>query len=69
MSESDTPTPPAIRDDAYDALLADVRAIIASGRGRTAAAVNVELVLTYWGFLHIPPNLRFKHGSAPKIGE
>ncbi len=34
--------------DPYDALLADLRAIIASGRGRAAAAVNVELVLTYW---------------------
>ena len=35
-------------DDAYDALLADLRAIIASGRGRAAAAVNAEIVATYW---------------------
>ena len=35
-------------DDAYNALLADLRAIIAAGRGRAATAVNVELVLTYW---------------------
>jgi predicted nuclease of restriction endonuclease-like (RecB) superfamily len=40
-----TPTP---RDDPYDALLADLRAIIASGRGRAAAAVNAEIVATYW---------------------
>ncbi len=45
---SDTPNVPAIVADAYDALLADLRGIIASGRGRAAAAVNVELVLTYW---------------------
>jgi len=36
-------------DDAYHALLADLRAIIASGRGRVAAAVNAEIVQTYWG--------------------
>jgi hypothetical protein len=33
----------------YARLLADVRAIIAAGRGRAAAAVNQELVATYWG--------------------
>jgi predicted nuclease of restriction endonuclease-like (RecB) superfamily len=32
----------------YARLLADVRAIIAAGRGRAAAAVNRELVATYW---------------------
>ncbi len=32
----------------YARLLADVRAIIAVGRGRAAAAVNQELVATYW---------------------
>ncbi len=45
---SDTPTVPTVVDDAYAALLADLRAIITSGRGRAATAVNVELVLTYW---------------------
>jgi len=39
---------PAIVYDAYDALLADLRAIIMAGRGRAAAAVNAELVMTYW---------------------
>ncbi len=38
----------APKDDAYDALLADLRAIIAAGRGRAAAAVNTEIVATYW---------------------
>ncbi len=32
----------------YARLLTDVRAIIAAGRGRAAAAVNRELVATYW---------------------
>ncbi len=32
----------------YARLLADVRAIIAAGRGRAAAAINQELVATYW---------------------
>ncbi len=32
----------------YARLLADIRAIIATGRGRAAAAVNQELVATYW---------------------
>ena len=37
------------QDDAsYQALLADLRAIIAAGRGRAAAAVNTEIVATYW---------------------
>jgi len=45
---SDTPNVPAIVDDTYNALLADLRAIIASGRGRAAAAVNAEIVATYW---------------------
>ena len=39
---------PALSDDAYDALLTDLRAIITTGRGRAAAAVNAELVMTYW---------------------
>jgi hypothetical protein len=46
---SDTPNVPAVVDDTYNALLADLRAIIASGRGRAAAAVNAEIVQTYWG--------------------
>jgi len=46
---SDTSNVPAVVDDTYDALLADLRAIIASGRGRAAAAVNAEIVQTYWG--------------------
>ncbi len=33
---SDNPILPATRDDAYDALLADLRSIIAAGRGRAA---------------------------------
>ncbi len=37
-----------IRGDAYEALLTDLRAIISTGRGRAAAAVNAELVMTYW---------------------
>ncbi len=45
---SDDTTNLSRSDDTYDALLADLRTIIASGRGRAAAAVNVELVLTYW---------------------
>src|SRR3954452_20175952 len=32
----------------YARLLADLRAIIAAGRGRAAAAINQELVATYW---------------------
>lgn len=32
----------------YDALLNDLRAIIDTGRGRVAAAVNAEIVATYW---------------------
>jgi DUF1016 N-terminal domain len=39
---------PSRRDEAEEALLADLRAIITAGRGRAAAAVNAELVLTYW---------------------
>jgi len=39
---------PAPTGDAYDALLADLRAIIASGRGRAAAAINAEIVAAYW---------------------
>jgi len=45
---SETPHVPAVIDDNDDALLADLRAIIASGRGRAAAAVNAEIVATYW---------------------
>ena len=32
----------------YDTLLADLRAIIATGRERAATAVNAEIVATYW---------------------
>jgi hypothetical protein len=39
---------PTRREDADEALLADLRAIIAAGRSRAAVAVNAELVLTYW---------------------
>jgi len=40
---------PVSREEAgYARLLADVRAIIAGGRGRAAAAINRELVATYW---------------------
>jgi predicted nuclease of restriction endonuclease-like (RecB) superfamily len=35
-------------DGRYEALLADLRAIIALGRGRAAAAINAEIVQTYW---------------------
>ncbi len=45
---SDTPNVPTVVDDTYDALLTDLRAIIASGRERAAAAVNAEIVATYW---------------------
>ncbi len=44
MSEESNALAP--RDDPYEALLADLRAIIASGRA--AAAVNAEIVATYW---------------------
>jgi len=46
MSEDSNPS--AIVDDAYDALLTDLRAIITTGRVRAAVAVNAELVMTYW---------------------
>ena len=35
-------------DDGYDALLGDLRTIIAGGRGRAAAAVNAEAAATSW---------------------
>ncbi len=35
-------------DLAYDALVADLRRIINEGRGRASAAVNAEIVATYW---------------------
>ena len=35
-------------DATYRALLADLRAIIAAGRGRAAVAINAEMVTTYW---------------------
>jgi len=51
-------------DVAYDALLADLRAIIASGRGRAAVAVNAEIVATYW---HIGERLvREEQGGAER---
>ena len=44
-----TVRPPAVPADAeYARLRADLRAIIAAGHGRAAAAVNQELVATYW---------------------
>ncbi len=46
MDEESTALAP--QDDPYEALLADLRAIIASGRGRAATAVNAEIVATYW---------------------
>jgi hypothetical protein len=53
-------------DDAYDALLADLRTIIASGRGRAAAAVNAEIVSTYW---HIGERLvREEQGGLERAG-
>jgi hypothetical protein len=45
---SGEPTALARPEDASDALLADLRAIIAGGRSRAAAAVNAEAVATYW---------------------
>src|SRR5436305_15145768 len=45
---SEDASPPAAREGGYAALLADLRAIIAAGRGRAAAAVNAEIVATYW---------------------
>ncbi len=45
---SDEKAPLQSVDVGYDVLLADLRAIIASGRGRAAAAVNAEIVATYW---------------------
>ncbi len=35
-------------DNSYNKLLADLRAIIASGRGRAETAINAEMVATYW---------------------
>lgn len=35
-------------DATYRTLLADLRAIIAAGRGRAAVAINAEMVTTYW---------------------
>ncbi len=46
MSEESNALAP--QADPHEALLADLRAIIASGRGRAAAAVNAEIVATYW---------------------
>jgi len=46
MDEERTALAPT--DEPYAALLADLRAIIASGRGRAATAVNAEIVATYW---------------------
>ncbi len=63
---SDTPILPATRDDAYDALLADLRSIIAAGRGRAAVAVNAEIVQTYW---RIGERLvREEQGGAERAG-
>ena len=46
MGEEDNALTP--QDDAYHALLTDLRAIIASGRGRAATAVNAEIIAAYW---------------------
>ena len=49
MSEGEDATALAsATDDAYNALLAELRAIIAAGRSHAAAAVNAEIVATYW---------------------
>jgi len=45
---SDESTALARSDDAYDALLTDLRAIIASGGERASTTVNAEIVATYW---------------------
>ncbi len=45
---SGDPTAVLVSREDYEQLLADVRAIITAGRGRAAAAVNQELVATYW---------------------
>ena len=45
---SGDPTVVPVKGEDYERLLADVCAIIAAGRGRAAAAVNRELVATYW---------------------
>ncbi len=45
---SATPNVLAVIDDNGDALLADLRAIIASGRERASTTVNAEIVATYW---------------------
>ncbi len=56
----------AASDDDYATLLADLRAIIASGRGRAAAAVNAESVATYW---RIGERLvRAEQGGAERAG-
>jgi len=44
----DKPTTAAVVPESFALLLTDLRAIIATGRGRAAAAVNQELVATYW---------------------
>jgi len=63
---SDETTSLSRPDEAYDALLADLRAIIASGRGRAAAAVNAEIVATYW---RIGERLvRAEQGGAERAG-
>ena len=62
---SDVPNVPAA-GDAYDALLADLRAIITSGRGRAAVAINAEIVRTYW---RIGERLvREEQGGAERAG-
>jgi len=35
-------------EDAFKALVADVRGIIQASQGRIAAVVNTEIVTTYW---------------------
>jgi len=63
---SDETTAVARTGDPYDALLADLRAIITSGRGRAAAAVNAEIVATYW---RIGARLvREEQGGAERAG-
>jgi len=50
MSDDDQAQRPTLLGDGgdYDLLVADLRRIIGEGRGRAAAAVNAEIVATYW---------------------
>jgi len=50
----------------YEALVADLRQIIAAGRGRAAAAVNAEIVATYWAIGE--RIIREEQGGAARAG-